>query len=101
MAFKFTLGGNEVTHFAEPTVRSRQVVELVPLPVNQDVDLEFCFACRTVKDVFWNGKINICVSCDKGKAIARKMKIPLVDEGISLEEFFSRLLIRAEIYGES
>lgn len=113
--YKFSLGGMEEADFVTfpfpPTinvkdsdtvfVNSRQKVELIPVPVNQDIDLEFCFACQTVKDVFWNGKINICVSCDKGKGVARKMKIPLVDEGIPLEEFFSRLLIRAEVYGEN
>lgn len=96
MGFKFSIGGSAA---GEPIVNSHQLIELIPVPVNQDTDLEFCFACRTVKDVFWNGKINICISCDKGKAVARKMGIPLVDEGIPLEEFFKRLEIREEIYG--
>lgn len=100
MGFKFTIGNNETVSM-EPRVSSHQLVELIAVPVTQDVDLEFCFSCKTTKDVFWNGKINICISCDKGKGIARKMKIPLVDEGIPLDEFFNRLIARFEIYGEA
>jgi len=69
-------------------------VELIPNPDGiQPVD--WCQTCgRESVTLFWNGKQTICVECDKGRHIHKKLNIPMLDEGISLVEFFARLQSR-------
>lgn len=61
--------------------------------------VEWCQTCGRTTDIFWNGFQTICTNCDKDRAIRRKLKTPMVDNGISLAEFYYRLNSRIEAYG--
>lgn len=61
--------------------------------------VEWCETCGRSNDLFWNGYQTICTSCDKDRVMYKRLKKPLVDEGITINEFFYRLHNREILFG--
>jgi hypothetical protein len=71
---------------------------LIPNP-DGIMPVDYCQSCGcSTGDLYWNGYQTICMSCSKDARMVKKLGGKMVDNGISLDEFFSRLQARAEIY---
>ena len=96
MNFNIQIGGDESFSLS---------LELIPnpdgmIPFDKYGSLaEWCQTCgRDNVDKFWTGKEMICIECAKSSRVRKRVGITFEDN-ISVEELFSRLRAREEVYG--
>ncbi len=73
-------------------------LQLIPNPDGVQ-PVEWCQTCgRESMTLLWTGFQTVCVECDKNRTLHRKLQVPMLDNGITLNEFYYRLVNREILF---